>query len=266
LLSFTCGGSTRSINRGNVLEVLGLGPPLTDLTQVGKMKDCYLLTIMRIENIIALIEQDATAEAAALLPLPLCLSATRLETITTETRNYMLRVSLFLVWELYQARKDRNKRDQWPEKPSAGAEKITIFRSQWSECFLDTLLLLTSSIRKYPHFTFDRLSTHLLEHSFGLIMVDSHGMNTLGKMMITIAHADIVKRADVNLGIEETVRQRANLAWVHIGDPSLDGRIVQIDLPENFEPEEVARICLTAVHAGIVTLSPGEQTSYDLFV
>jgi hypothetical protein len=45
-------------------------------------------------------------------------------------------------------------------------------------------------------------------------------------------------------------------------DPSLDGSIVQIDLRENFEPEEAARICLKAVHAG----TPGEQTSYDLCV
>jgi hypothetical protein len=66
--------------------------------------------------------------------------------------------------------------------------------------------------------------------------------------------------------IEEIVRQRAKLAGVYIRDTSLDGSIVQIDLPENLEPEETARICLTAVHAGIVTLSPGEQTSYDLFV
>jgi hypothetical protein len=78
LPSFSCGGSTRLVNHGKVLEVLGLGPPLTDLTQVGKMKAGYPLTIMRTENIVALIEQDATAEAVALLPLSFCLSAIRL--------------------------------------------------------------------------------------------------------------------------------------------------------------------------------------------
>jgi hypothetical protein len=43
------------------------------------------------------------------------------------------------------------------------------------------------------------------------------------------------------LGIEEAVRQRANLTGVHIGDPSLDESIVQIDLPENLEPEKATR-------------------------
>jgi hypothetical protein len=90
LLSFTCAGSIRSINHGKVLEVLGLGPPPTDLTQVGEMRDCYPLTIMRRENIVAWIGQDATAEAIVLLTLSLCLTAIRLETITTETREYML--------------------------------------------------------------------------------------------------------------------------------------------------------------------------------
>jgi hypothetical protein len=41
-------------------------------------------------------------------------------------------------------------------------------------------------------------------------------------------------------------------------DPSFNGSIVQIDLPENLETEEAARICLRAVHAGTMTLSPGE--------
>jgi hypothetical protein len=61
--------------------------------------------------------------------------------------------------------------------------------------------------------------------------------HALDRMMLTIAHTDIVRRADLNLGIEETVRQPANLAGVHIGDPSLDGSIVHIYLPENLEPE-----------------------------
>jgi hypothetical protein len=88
----------------------------------------------------------------------------------------------------------------------------------------------------------------------------------LDRVTLTIAHTAIVKRTDINLGIEETMRQRANLAGVHIGDPSLNGSIVQIDLPENLNPKEAARVCLKAVHAGTVTLSPGKQTSDDLLV
>jgi hypothetical protein len=114
------------------------------------MRDYYPLTIMRVENIVALIEQDTTVKAIALLPLSLYLRPIRLETITTETREYMLRVNFFLVWELYQAGKGKDKRDQLLERPSIAAEKITIFRSQWSERFLDSLLLLIFQSESIP--------------------------------------------------------------------------------------------------------------------
>jgi hypothetical protein len=67
LLSFTCGGSTRSINAGKLLEVSVVGPPVSDLIHVGKIRDCHPFTIMRIKNIIGLIEQDALIGAVASL-------------------------------------------------------------------------------------------------------------------------------------------------------------------------------------------------------
>jgi hypothetical protein len=73
--------------------------------------------------------------------------------------------------------------------------------------------------------------------------VDSDDINTLDRTILTIAHTDIVRRTDLNLRVEETVQQRANLTAVHLGDPSRDGSSVQIDWPENLELEEVTRIC-----------------------
>jgi hypothetical protein len=76
-----CWGSLRaSINRERLRQVLGYGPPLTDTTATGKMSDFDPLMIMRLDNVIALMEHGAHAEALALLPLSLCFGAIRLET------------------------------------------------------------------------------------------------------------------------------------------------------------------------------------------
>jgi hypothetical protein len=100
-------GMFRTINHRKVLKVLGHGSLLTDRIQAGKMRDFYRLAILRIENIMALINHDALAEVVALLPLFLCLSVIRLEIITRETREEMYGVGFFMVSELHRAKTEK---------------------------------------------------------------------------------------------------------------------------------------------------------------
>jgi hypothetical protein len=94
-LTFVYGGASSSINQDRVRPILDLAAPLTNLSQVGKMRDAYSLVLTRIENILQLIDQNAVPEAVALLPLSLCFNAMRLETITRETRIDSLRIAFF---------------------------------------------------------------------------------------------------------------------------------------------------------------------------
>jgi hypothetical protein len=66
-LTFVYGDASSSINQDRVRAILDLAAPLTDLSQIGKMRDAYPLVLTRIENIMQLIDQNAFPEAAALL-------------------------------------------------------------------------------------------------------------------------------------------------------------------------------------------------------
>jgi hypothetical protein len=107
------------------------------------MRDAYPLVMMGIHNLVSLIEHGAIAEAISLFPLCLSLHAIRLETIARETRTDLLRISFFLVWRLYQLKRD--KIDKNPEKSAKGGKR-TIFTSQWALRFLNTILLLIFSL------------------------------------------------------------------------------------------------------------------------
>jgi hypothetical protein len=110
-----------------VREVLRSVRPLTGLSKISKTKDQYPLVLMWIEHMVALIEQDMIAPAIALLLLSLSFAALRLETIPSKTRSDLLRISFFLVWELYQAR--TKGRAPFPETAFQG-EKTTVFTSR----------------------------------------------------------------------------------------------------------------------------------------
>jgi hypothetical protein len=124
---FAYGGASSSINQDRVRGILDLAAPLTDLSQVGKMRDAYPLVLTRIENILQLIDQNAFPEAVTLLPLSLCFNAMRLETIIRETGIDLLRIAFFLVWRLHELRIQGV--DTNPEKPGGGGKR-TIFTSK----------------------------------------------------------------------------------------------------------------------------------------
>jgi hypothetical protein len=134
LLTFVHENLSRTTNRNKRSRLLGSGAPLTDLSLVGKMRDVYPLVIMRIEHMITLLQNNATAEALAWLPLSLCFKAVRLETITHGTRRFMLHVSFFMVKNLY----DTKKSGQNPNPETSKRKKTRIFTSQWSIRFLNT--------------------------------------------------------------------------------------------------------------------------------
>jgi hypothetical protein len=103
-LTVIYGGASSSIRQERVRAILDLATPLSDLSQIEKMREACPLVITRIENILELIDQNAFTEAVALLRLSLYFHAMRLETITRETRIDLLRTAFFLVWKLYELR------------------------------------------------------------------------------------------------------------------------------------------------------------------
>jgi hypothetical protein len=163
-LTFVYGRASGSISQERVRAILDLAAPLSDLSQIGKMRDAYPFVITRIENIFELIDQNAFPEAVALLPLSLCFHMMRLETITREMQIDLLRTGFFLVWKLYELR--IRGIDKNPEKTSTGGKR-TIFTFDRVLRFLNTVLLFLFLLNNYTHLALDRLSTHPLEKSLG---------------------------------------------------------------------------------------------------
>jgi hypothetical protein len=66
-LTFVYGGASSPINQDRVRATLDLAAPLTDLSQVGRMRDPYPSVLTRMKNILQLIDQNAFPDAVALL-------------------------------------------------------------------------------------------------------------------------------------------------------------------------------------------------------
>jgi hypothetical protein len=257
LLTVICELLQTTIDRDKIHAILGLGAPVTDLTPLGKMRDIYPLVLTCFEDIIARIDNGAIAEAVAFLPLSLSFNAVRLETIIRVTRTDLLRISFFIVRQLYESKQTRE--DTNPETTSKESERaITIITSQWTLRFMDTVLALIVSVEEYDEFALDRVSTHPLTNFFGLVRKDANDINTPDEMEKTIAHTDIVKEAHRDLGVEEQVQNRVNVGGVHIDNRNPHAKVFDVKIPERWDHASIAEICLKTVHAQHGVLSEDE--------
>jgi hypothetical protein len=265
LLTFVWDEAKTTIDRERVLDICGRGPAFTDLAPLGKMRDSYPLAMTRVENILALIDNDAIAAAIALLPLSLAFNAIRLETIAKQTRTDLLRISFFIVRKVYENRVTGT--DTLPETTSEEQNaEITVFHGQWTLRFINTVLDLLLCIEEYDHVGLDRVSTHPEENFFGLVRMDAHDVNTADEMERTIAHTHIVKEAQWHLGLEEHVHNRLNLAGVHIDSSAPPPITIEVGMPDNLTPDLIADICLHAVHVGPDGLAEDEALGFRNFV
>jgi hypothetical protein len=182
-------------------QILRLGAPLTDLSQLGKMRDADPLAIARVEHIEMLFQHQAFAEGVVWLPLCFCFDGSRLENITRSTRLFMLRVSFYMVRFVYEGKK--SGLDKFPEMSKK--KRTTLFTSQWSVRFMNTVLLLIFSRENYGDIALDRESSHPFETFFGFVRMDSNDVNTPDAMTNTIAHTDMVKESYRVLELEDLV-------------------------------------------------------------
>jgi hypothetical protein len=261
-LTFSNGKASKSTSLKIMREILELGSPLTDLSQVGKMKDAYPLVITRVDHMNMLFQRGAVAEAVAWLPLSLCFNAIRLENITRETRTFMLRISFFMVWHLYERKRLKLDKNPQMSRKKKKTVKLTIFTTQWSVSFLDTSLLIIFSIENYEFIALDRESTHPLENFFGYVRMDGDDVNTPEQMTTTISHTDIVKEAMLALEMPDVVHGRDNIAGVHLTNKAPAKKVYDIALTTPMDPEEIAKILLNSVHGN---LTPEEQLGFQQF-
>jgi hypothetical protein len=95
--------------------------------------------------------------------------------------------------------------------------------------------------------------------------MDGHDVNTAEQMTTTIAHTDLVKKAMQKLELNETVRGRANLAGVQLGTEPPGKITYSIEMGTPMDPEQIALICLKAVHVVEGGLDPEEQIAFLQF-
>lgn len=178
-------------------ETLGeyeMGNTLTDLTQHGKMKDCYPLELFAERHIHKALETKNWNFIYYSLPINLLTNAIRNPYLANEVRMYLLETSFYFLIKLFY---------DLPNLKSVPHTRIGVIR------LINTVVGLYVALCKYDYVHMGHIGTHPLENYFGFIRIASHYDHSCTNIFMAIGKAAFIKKQLAEFKLSHDIRTRA---------------------------------------------------------
>ena len=157
-------------------KTLHLGKALEDKSTIGKMRDCYVIKLFTLSNVVKLIRSHDYAGAFFLLPYASLFAAIYECNLTNETRVFFVRLAYYCFLRfLHQIPVIVGNSENIKTKFQQGSIATTITEPAYVIRMLHTCIALAISLRHGPRFVrMDALGTHLVENRIGIARASSH--------------------------------------------------------------------------------------------
>jgi hypothetical protein len=207
------------------------------------------------------VNDTAYNEAIGILPMTMLLNALRLKNLTKHTRSQRLEFAFHFVWI------QLNVRSTLPEKlHEQGGQNsdnnVCFMQRKTIVRFLNTVVVILSSLRAYPDLALDRIGSHPVENFFGHLRRVTENVNTYEHMLSCIAKTKLMKEALTRLKADNGIRSRSNVGGVKLtehDDEFPDGSSGEppLALLLDIDPYTAARICFS-----LCCENPGEDSQF----
>ena len=206
------GGSfAYSINAMQLEEILQLRDPLTDASQIGRMRDVYVTRIFTLENVEKLLRASLYHAALLLFPYSCLFSMLYSENLTNDSRVFLASLAYYSFLRLYKEAKILVRAKVGVvSRYNKKCKAVTIAEPVYFKRMLHTCLAFGVSLVFGPRtLRLDSIGTHLVENSIGLARSIS---NSPKFDMITAAFAkgELRKSLARKYGIKLYVSRRIN--------------------------------------------------------
>lgn len=195
------------------LESYDMGKTLSDLSQHGKMKDCYPMELFSSSNINKAIERGDWNFVFYSLPFNLMINSIRNPNISFELRKFNLEVAYyFMMHYLYQLK----------DSISPVHSRIGIIR------MINTIIGVAIALERYPWVHTGHIGTHPLENYFGSLRISCNNDHSYCNIFRAIGKTIHVKNLLNDLNKRLTIRSRLGYGGVKAEITCIEGIIPDI--------------------------------------
>ena len=202
--------SAKDVNR-----VLSLGNALTDTSTIGKMKDIYPLQIFTLEDFLKLVHHGELSSAFYILPYAMWAEVLRNRFLSHQVRLDLLDfvIDIFAHHEECLHHLDRSRVSEKKSRSS-----MCQYFCSTSKCHrtMNTLLVLIAQLRTHQNIALDRIGTHCLECSFGVVRLLCQYKHSWGRILKSFSQLLLITDFMTILGSVMNPRSRVNDAGIKL--------------------------------------------------
>ena len=201
----------------DVKKILNIGKALDDNSQLGKMRDNYVLKIFTFQNIEKLLKNQHYLDAVLFLPFACWIAVVFSTRINLSFRLFLTELAFQLIGRFHR---DLAGLRECGIKQKGGQNiiAVTFAEEQYIIRMQNTLLAIgISLVFGYDFLRLDALGTHLVENSIGIARQTSNDPRW-ERILSVYAHAELRKKIAKKYGIKLHVQRRINYGGCKIDE------------------------------------------------
>lgn len=192
----------------HIRKVLDLGNALADETQVGKMRDSYVVSLFTLRNVVKLIKAKQFVDAYLLFPFACWMAVIFSQEIDLSFRIFLVEFAFQVIMSWYDEISDL-KLSGVNSKAPVHVE-TTFCEKQYARRILNSLTMFGVVLMfGSENIRMDALGTHLVENSIGIARGTSNDPR-YERIIQAYAHAELRKEIAAELGLRIYVSGRVN--------------------------------------------------------
>ena len=228
-------------------EILALGQPLDDESQIGKMRDGYVTQLFTFENVAKLLARGSHVNGFLILPFACWTAVLFCHDLTLNLRLFLVELAYHMI---------RNWEQQFPKlhddgvayRHVPGHSSITFNDKHYVKRLMNTLAAFGVCLGfSEGCVRLDSLGTHLVENSIGIARSTSNGDPRYTRILASYAHGELRKELAAELGICIHVPGRVNDGGCKL-DPCIDleAESRRIAKPKDWRVDEIVQLAHAA--------------------
>ena len=188
-----------------IRDALKLGNVLDDESQIGKMRDSYVVSLFTFDNVSKLLKKALYVEACLLFPFACWSAVIFSENIDLGLRLFLVELAFQVIHCWYVEGNELSIRSRAKTK-----DATTFCDAQYARRMLNTLAAFGVSLSfGCDNMRMDALGTHLVENNIGIARASSSDPR-YERIIQTFAHAQVRKEIAGRHGIQLHVQGRVN--------------------------------------------------------
>ena len=222
-------------------SILEIGQALSDMTHLGKMRDCYCIKLFTLENVVKLLKAGGFIDSTFIFPVACWIVSIFSTKIDLSFRLFFTELAFQMFSDFHEHFTDLKKQKIFQRTQEANGS-VTIHEEQYIVRILNTLVASAVAFIFSDFIRTDGIGTHLVENQIGIARQNGNDPRWM-RILAAFAHAYLRKKIAHKYDLALHIQGRINDGGIKI-NKKMDSKNEDelISKPENWSVSRILQL------------------------